>query len=134
MNEGDIQRKLMIEASKLGARVFRQNVGLGWTGKPLTRRSGMVQVAKQDLVLRNARPFHAGLCKGSSDLIGWYPLTITEQHVGSTVAVFSAIEVKTKAGRLTKEQRNFLEVVNSSGGFGILAREEGDLKFGQLKL
>lgn len=52
MKEGNIQQLVRIEASKLGAVLWRNNVG----------------------VLKDAdgRPIRYGLCNGSSDLIGIY--------------------------------------------------------------
>jgi len=52
MKESDILRACMIEASKLGATVWRNNTGV-----------------LQD---RNGRPVKFGLCVGSSDIIGMY--------------------------------------------------------------
>jgi ribosomal protein S19 len=43
-----------------------------------------------------ADPVQFGLCKGSADLIGWKRVTVTPEMVGSTVAVFTSIEVKTR--------------------------------------
>ena len=38
-----------------------------------------------------------GLCKGSSDLIGFKEVVIDESHIGQKLAVFTSIEVKTKS-------------------------------------
>ena len=62
-----------------------------------------------------------GLCKGSSDLIGWRSLTITPDMVGQTVAVFAAIEVKDR-GRPTPEQLHFIAQVQAAGGLAGVAR------------
>ena len=62
MTETTLMRRLMLAVSEW-ARVFRNNVGLAW------RRDGA--------------PVRFGLCKGSSDLIGWTPVTID----GNTVAL-----------------------------------------------
>ena len=53
MKESEIMKAIMIEASRLGARLFRNNVG----------------------VLRDNRGNYIryGLCPGSSDLVGWTP-------------------------------------------------------------
>lgn len=64
-----------------------------------------------DVLIRKARPIHAGLCVGSSDLIGW----------GKT-GLFTAIEVKTERGRVTPEQQNFIDAVKRAGGIGAIVR------------
>lgn len=52
-----------------------------------------------------------GLAPGSSDLIGW-----------TADGRFLALEVKTPRGRLTAEQRAFLDAVNRAGGVGACVR------------
>lgn len=59
----------------------------------------------------HARPLHAGLVVGGSDLIGW---TDTGKFLG--------IETKSKRGRLTDEQRNFIQQVNDAGGIAFMSR------------
>jgi hypothetical protein len=63
-----------------------------------------------------------GLTTGGSDLIGWTEMTITPEMVGSTLAVFTAVELKT--GRLapTREQIAFLGAVKRAGGLSGVAR------------
>ncbi len=58
-----------------------------------------------------------GLGVGTSDLIGWTPVTITKDMVGKQVAVFTALEGKRGRGRLTKEQEAFIDLVHRVGGF-----------------
>lgn len=70
-----------------------------------------------------------GLTPGSSDFIGWVKTTITQDMVGKDFAMFLAVEVKTKAGKLSAKQKNFIEQVNKSGGVGIVARGEDDIVF-----
>lgn len=113
----------MLYATKLGMRVFRQNVGMGYVGQVKSKSATHV-------TLHYPRPLHAGLCKGSSDLIGFTPLTITSEMVGSEVAIFTAIECKSKTGRTTKEQDNFLKAVRDSGGIAFVARQESDIDSG----
>ncbi len=113
--ESKIERDITLAASDAGCRLFRNNVGKAWIGKAINLGNG-------DVLIKNARRFHAGLCEGSSDEIGWSPLTITPSMVGKTVAVFTAVEVKTKTGRLSPAQDRFLQAVRNSGGYGILGR------------
>ena len=119
MKESNIQREIMCAVSQLGTRVFRNNVGKAWIGQSSRLESG-------DVLIRNPRRFHAGLCEGSSDLIGWHPLLITEEHIGKTLAVFTGIEVKTKTGRLRPAQAKFVSNVTRSGGICFVARSVDD--------
>ena len=63
MSERAIQNEVLLALADLGITGWRNNVGTGWAGKASKRDDGSVLV-------RDARPLHAGLCKGSSDLIG----------------------------------------------------------------
>lgn len=112
MLEKTVERKLILHASQIGATLFKNNVGEYRTPDGYYVRYG--------------------LCKGSSDLIGWMPVTITPDMVGKKVAVFSACEVKkNKRGsyRATKEQKAFIEAVKNAGGFAGVADCEGDLEW-----
>lgn len=117
MNEKTLLSNIQVTASRIGARLFRNNVGTGWVGK-ITRATKVMttKIGPGDIVIRQARPLHAGLCKGSSDLIGWTPITIQEDMVGKTVAVFTAIECKTGHVKTTKEQADFIKYVRARGG------------------
>lgn len=120
MGEINLMREIQLRASALGARLFRNNVGVGWAGK-LQKHDGST------VTLKNARPLHAGLCEGSSDLIGWQSVEITSDMVGTRVAVFFAVEVKSDEGRATVEQLNFLSAVREAGGYSTIARSLEDL-------
>lgn len=115
MSEMTTLRQIMLACSRGPTRLFRQNVGQGYTGNA-TRiaRPTTVTLQPGDVVIRNARPLHAGLCTGSSDIIGW------TQRDGA--AVFTAIEVKADRGRVTPEQANFIEAVKNAGGVAGVAR------------
>jgi hypothetical protein len=109
---------VLIEASKRGWKLFRQNTGEGWAGKMFrTPMPCSVRMNPTDVLIRNAAPLKAGLCKGSSDIIGWKPVVITPDMVGKTVAIFTAIEVKYGSTKITEEQKNFVDQVNKHGGF-----------------
>ncbi len=104
--ESNLVTRLLLRCSQLGARVFRNNVG--------------------KLRDQNGRVVTYGLCVGSSDLIGWIPVTITPAHVGQTLAVFVAIECKSQTGRLRPEQERFLAIVQQHGGLVCVARSVED--------
>jgi hypothetical protein len=79
------------------------------------------------LTLDGKRRVASGLqAKGSSDLIGFRPVVITPEMVGSTVAVFCAVEVKTPTGKVSPEQRHFIDVILKNGGFAGVSRSVDD--------
>ena len=120
MTERNIQTRILLATGKHpNIRLFRNNTGQGWQGQ--TQRDG----AK--LIITNPRPFHAGLHKGSSDLIGWKTVEITPDMVGQKLAVFCAVEVKTGSGRTTAEQDQFLQAVRDAGGIGMVIRDESQV-------
>ncbi len=119
MSESPLMRKIRLVLASHGTRLFRNNVGQAWVGKVRGRGA-------ETIVLEHPRPLHAGLCVGSSDLIGWHPVTITPDMVGRTVAVFCAVETKSADGRLRTEQRAFLQAVREAGGVAVVARCEQD--------
>jgi len=126
MNETNIVRTIMIAIGKIkGVRIFRNNVGVSWTGKSVQfSTSRTVNVEKGDVLIKNGRVFHAGLCTGSSDLIGLKSEIVTQEMVGKKVAIFVATEVKTKTGKASKEQIAFIEMVNNLGGRGFIVTDE----------
>ncbi len=119
MNESNVLKLVMLELSRLGSTMFRQNVGQAWGGKIIPLAGGAIKI-------ENARPITMGLTKGSSDLIGWTPVEITQDMVGTRVAVFTAIEGKrSKGGVTTPEQKQFNKRVREAGGIaGVAASPE----------
>lgn len=111
--KNEINRLLLDLPSNM--RLFRNNVGTAWAGVIVAKTSSTI-------TLREARPLHAGLCVGSSDLIGWTTVEITEDMVGDKVAVFTAIEVKAGNTKTTDAQANFVDQVNNAGGFASIKR------------
>lgn len=120
MSEHRIQNEIRLAISGK-ATLFRNNVGTAWIGDTSKLKDGSV-------LIRNPRVFHAGLCEGSSDLIGWRSLTITPDMVGQTVAVFAALEVKSKTGRATAGQKNFCQRVTEAGGFAGIVKSPDEAK------
>lgn len=105
--ETDVQNTIRIALSKVGARLFRNQVG--------------------SYELKDGRWISSGLCVGSSDLIGWTPVEVTPAMVGKKLAVFTAIEVKRLKGKkATDEQDNFIRAVVAAGGIAGVARSEAE--------
>ena len=102
VSEQQTQQAIRLQLSRGPARLWRNNTGT--------------------LLDRQGRPVQFGLCKGSSDLIGFRTITIGPEHVGQRLAVFAAVEVKSPTGRLTPEQRAFIELVQGMGGMAGPAR------------
>ena len=75
---------------------------------------------------RTGRLVTFGLAKGSADLIGWRTVTITQAMVGSRLAIFTSIEVKTPTGRIRPEQQAWLDAVTQAGGLAGIARSVTD--------
>jgi len=128
MTEADIMRRLQKLATTLGGRLFRNNVGKAWIGRDEEiRETKRVLVYAGDVVIRQGRRFHAGLAPGSGDLIGFMPVKITADMVGTVVAVFASPEIKTPTGRATTEQADWIAMVQRFGGFAGIARNDEDL-------
>ncbi len=106
MSEQSIQQHIRLTCSTGNTRLFRNNTGT--------------------LKDQHGRPVSFGLCKGSADLIGWRTVTITPEMVGTQVAVFTSIEVKTATGRLRPEQQQWLDAVQAAGGIAGVARSVDD--------
>lgn len=116
MTENTITKLGLLAASKLGARLFRQNTGQGWIGKSI-KGPGTVTLGPNDVVIRNARPFHSGF-EGWSDTGGFTPR--------DGVAVYTQIEVKTDNGRVRPAQRQWIDFVRANGGLAGIARSADD--------
>lgn len=119
MTERPLIDEILLSASRLGSRLFRQNVGLGWVGKIIRRD-------RTKILLENPRPLHAGLCKGSSDVVGLTPVVITPDMVGKTVGVFTAIEVKYGRTPTDDDQKKFIAMVKKLGGIAAIVRSLDD--------
>lgn len=108
---GEIVAKL----SRGDTRLWRNNCGDGWVGKVIHREPGSITIA-------HPRVLHAGLCNGSSDLIGLRTIVITPEMVGRRVAIFTGIEAKLGSGRESDDQTAFREFICRAGGLAGVAR------------
>ena len=103
--ESNISKRIMLKLSE-SCRIFRNNVGL------FTTNTG----AK----------VKTGLCKGSSDLIGWHTVEITPDMIGKKIGIFLAVEVKSAKGRASEQQLNFIDKVKEAGGIAFIARSDSE--------
>jgi hypothetical protein len=142
--EHEIQQRIRLACAGPGCRtrLWRNNVGTGWAGadvekvtygnlKQLVRSlmpGGDAPLRPGDVIIRQARPLHTGLCPGSADLVGFAPITITPSMVGLRLAVFAGVEVKRPGGRPTPEQRQWLESVHAAGGIAGVATSVAEAK------
>lgn len=107
MKELNIQRLIMLALSEHGALTFRNSSGQFTNTEGRVIRYGV------------GNP-------GGSDLIGITPTKITQGMVGETIGVFTALEVKTKTGRATAKQLNFIDVIKQNGGIAGIVRSPDD--------
>ena len=97
----------MLELSEAGSMMLRNNCGV------LKNPAGI--------------PIKFGVGNpGGSDLIGITPVIITDDMLGRTIGVFTAVEVKTPTGKPTPEQTRFLEAVRARGGIAGIARSPAE--------
>lgn len=120
-NEAAVQANIRLEASRCGARLWRNNVGATMDDRGNFIRYGLANDSKQmNEVIK------------SSDLIGIQPVIITSDHVGATFGRFMAREVKAPGWKFTGTQREqaqlkFLELIASMGGDACFATSLGTI-------
>jgi len=126
--ESVLLRRVMLEIGHGPVRAFRNNVGVGWAGRATMCRNMPMTVTLQpgDVVVRGAHPLHAGLCEGSSDIIGWRSVRVLPYMLGRTLAVFMGLEIKSPDGRIRQSQERFQEEVKSAGGIAGTVRSVDD--------
>jgi hypothetical protein len=122
-SEHQTQQRILLACGSGNTRLWRNNVGTGWAGQATRVTAGNLRAVAQslqpgDVVIRNGRPLHAGLCVGSSDLIGYRRV--------DGVAQFVALEVKSATGRPTTQQVQFLDHITSAGGCAGIVRSVED--------
>lgn len=120
MVETDVQNMLRVEASKLGCRLWRNNVGVLFDDKGRPVRYGLAnESAKQNKLFK------------SSDLIGVTPVLIQPHHVGQTLGLFTSVEAKRSGWEFNPNdahqvgQYNFAALVISLGGLAMFANDPG---------
>ena len=113
--ESNLERAVLLALSRDDVRLFRNTVAVGWVGQHVGSEGGVT-------MLRNARRNSFGLAVGSGDLIGWRVLTVTPEHVGKRLAVFTSLELKAPRGSVRPEQIQWHLAVGNAGGYTGIVR------------
>ena len=109
MSEKEISNRIKLAASKLGAKIFNNPVGIGWLGQFRRHNpDGTVHLSSPSRVA-------FGLMPGSADLIGYLPVEITQEDVGTTFGVFVSLEVKRPGNKPTATQETWLKNAEAAG-------------------
>lgn len=119
MSEAAVSNRVRVEASRKGARLFRNNVGVlpDDTGRPV--RYGLANDSPQvNKVIKSA------------DLIGWQSHRIEPADVGRLVAVFLSVETKAPGWSYSATprevaQRAWADMVVAAGGRALFVNREG---------
>jgi hypothetical protein len=112
--------EIRVSLSNGDTRLFRQNSGEAWVGQAIRLPDGSV-------LIKNPRRLIAGFT-GLADIGGWHTVTVRRDMVGRKLAVYVAVEVKTKRGKATAAQDAFLEAVASAGGIAGVARSVAEAR------
>jgi len=120
-SEASAQQQIRIEAPKHGVRLWRNNVGACVDDRGNYVRYGL---ANESRAMNNQIK--------SADLIGITPVTVTPQHVGAVLGVFTSIECKRPGWRYNgagreQAQLKWSQLVISMGGFAQFATMPGDV-------
>ena len=125
-NANELTKQVLLQASKMGARLFRRNVGMAWAG-PGTKftKAQNITVQAGDVLVRQGRPWHNGE-SGMFDTWGWVPVVVTAEMVGQTVPIHAEVEVKFGKDKVRPEQEKWLAFCASHGVKVGVARTVAD--------
>lgn len=122
-SEAAVQSNIRVVTSRLGWRLWRNNVGAGKLDSGSFVRFGLANDTPQ----MNAQV-------KSGDLIGIRPVLITPAHVGQVIGQFASVECKRgdwKPSRTDKReiaQRRWVEIVTALGGYAVITNDVEVLK------
>jgi hypothetical protein len=120
-SEAAIQARLRLRASKMGMRLWRNNVGAGYSEDGSFMRWGLANDSKQvNAVIK------------SGDLIGIRPIVVQPTDVGKLIGQFVSREVKHGSWKYSGTSRevaqlNWANLVNGLGGDAAFATSEEGL-------
>lgn len=125
-SESTVQRAVWVAVAATTI-LFRVNTGRAWLSG--MGPAGVRKLTDGSVHIQAARPIALGFSntsgepvKGTADLNGWTSVVITPDMVGCRVAVYTAIETKkSKGGRTSDDQANFIQRVREAGGIAGVA-------------
>ncbi len=122
-DESTVQQEIQIEARYYDCHLMRNNQGSFKDDTGRVVRFGLGNISKQ----------HNDKIK-SSDLVGFTKVVITQEMVGKTLAVFTAVECKKEDWDIQKKfdaretaQEVFIKWINNNGGIAFFANHVDDL-------
>lgn len=99
MSESSVQQRIRLAAARLATTLWRNNSGALEDKDGRQVRFGLGNdSAKINKVYKSA------------DLIGITPVTITPEHVGMTMGVFTAVECKPEGWKFTATEREYAQL------------------------
>lgn len=121
LSEAAIQARVRVQASRLGMRVWRNNVGAGYSEDGTFMRWGLANDSQKVNALLK-----------SADLIGIRPHVIQQQDVGRLIGQFVSYEVKESGWRYSATDRevaqaNWATLIASLGGDARFVTDERTL-------
>lgn len=119
MNEHDTQNMIRDMLNLTTSTFWRVNVIGGFSGQYHRDSHGGIYIAKPSWIT-------TGVPKGFPDLIGVKPLTINSSMIGKRIGQFAFIEVKSKSGRLSQDQKLMHQLLLNNGAIGGVARNIDD--------
>lgn len=124
--ENTVQKQIWLALGRVSC-LFRLNTGRAWISN--LGPNGVKRLNDGSVLISSARSIALGLAttsgetvKGACDLPGWTSVTITPGMVGRKVAVFTSVECKkSKGGKATPEQVNWMSQIKKAGGIAGIA-------------
>ncbi|WP_159711573.1 hypothetical protein [Geminicoccus flavidas] len=127
--ENPQQRECWLEIGKQGGKAFRLNSGKAWAGKGQRQPDGSVIIPYPQHITVGFGYVDNTAVSGPGDLFGWLPVVITPEMVGKTVAVALSAEAKRLVGGVvSKDQRDWIELVDGDGGIAGVVRTASDVR------
>lgn len=137
MSEAPVLKRTMMQASRIGCRLLRNNRGQFYTMDGVKVLIKLVRARDWGALaaaINRLRQVRAGVeAPGSSDLLGIYTMTITQEMVGKEIGVALVVETKEPNWKKPeddheREQENFIKQTIRRGGIGFFLTNHEDLQ------